>query len=384
MRRRDNVQLAKVFGIRVGIEWSWFIVLFVVIFVLRDYFAQILPNGTQAFTVAVLSALLFFASLLAHELGHALVARHLGLQIDGIDLWLLGGFTRTRGDVGTPAEEFSLAAAGPAVTAAVALLSGLAGLLFGSLRQLVDVALFTSNVHVSAPLALFSWLALMNLFLLVFNLVPAFPLDGGRMAEAVMWRTTGDRNRAARATARLGQAFGWVVMAAGVVLIARSTLLDGAWLLLIGLFLEQSARRSVAQTKVADRLRAVTVADVMDPHPLTIPGSTPLIDVEETYFNAQRWPWFAVVDETGHYLGLLRHDRVERELAGGRPALTAAEVTDDAPPWRIDTSATLESLLRSDGLRVLGAVVAVDSEGILQGVVTLQAIRAALGAPAGV
>ena len=174
---------------------------------------------------------------MAHELGHALAARRLGLQIDGIDLWLLGGFTRTRGDVRTPRGEFSLAAAGPAATAAVAVLCILAGLAFGSLRQLVDVALFDSNLHVSAGLALFSWLALMNVFLLAFNLIPAFPLDGGRIAEALVWRATGDRNRAARATARVGQGFGWFVMAAGVLVATRGPLLDGAWLVLIGLFL---------------------------------------------------------------------------------------------------------------------------------------------------
>ncbi len=384
MQRRDNVQLARVFGIRVGVEWSWFIVLFVVIFVLRDYFAQILPNGTEAFTIAVVSALLFFASLLAHELGHALVARRLGLQIDGIDLWLLGGFTRTRGDITTPGGEFRLAAAGPAVTAVVVLVCVLAGLLFGSLRHLVDVALFDGNLHVSAPLALFSWLALINGFLLVFNLVPAFPLDGGRIAQAVIWRATGDRNRAARDTARVGQGFGWLVMAAGVFVGTRGQLLYGVWFILIGLFLEQAARRAVVQSKVADRLRDVRVADVMDTQPLTIPGRTSLLDVEEDFFVAHHWPWFAVVDDTGHYLGVLRRERVERELADGRPTLTAAEVSDDSPPWRIDTSATLEALLRSDGLRMIGAVMAVDSDGVLQGVVTLQAIRAALGAPAGV
>jgi predicted transcriptional regulator len=109
-----------------------------------------------------------------------------------------------------------------------------------------------------------------------------------------------------------------------------------------------------------------------------------LIEVEEDYFGRHRWPWFAVVDEDGRYLGLLRRERVAHELAGGRPALTAAEVSDDAPPWRIDASASLEALLGSEGLRLLGAVIAVDSEGMLRGVVTLQAIRRALGAPAGV
>jgi Zn-dependent protease len=381
---RENVTLGRVFGIRVGVEWSWFIVLFVVIYVLRQYFGDILPSGSQAFIVAVLSTLLFFASLVAHEIGHALVARRLGLQVDGIDLWLFGGFTRTRGEVQTPRGEFSLAAAGPAVTAAITLLCIGVGLIFGSPRHLVDVALLEPHVHVTAPLALFSWLALINAFLLVFNLVPALPLDGGRMAQSAFWALTDDRNRATRTCARTGQAFGWLVMAAGLALVVKGFFGYGIWSILIGVFLEQAARKAVIQSTISDRIKDVRVADIMDTHPLTIPGASSLLEVEEDYFARHRWPWFAVVDDDGHYLGLLRRERVEQELADGRPALTAAEVSDDAPPWRIDTSASLEALLSSEGLRLLGAVIAVDSEGILRGVVTLQAIRRALGAPAGV
>jgi Zn-dependent protease len=379
-----NIQLARVLGIRIGVDWSWFIVMFVVIFLLRGYFAQILPSGSQAFAVAVLSTLAFFASLVAHELGHAVVARRLGLQIDGIDLWLFGGFTRTRGEIKTPGAELRLAAAGPAMTALVTAACVGAGLAFGSFNRLVDVALFDSNLRVSAGLALFSWLALINLFLLVFNLIPAFPLDGGRIAQAIAWRLTGDRNRATRACARIGQAFGWLLIALGVFLGARTSLLDGVWLALIGFYLEQTARRAVLQTKIADRLRDVRVADIMDTHPPTVPAATTLLDVEETYFLRHQWPWFAVVDDGGHFVGLLRHERLVHELQSGRPALTAQEISDEAPPWRVDASATLESLLQSEGLRALGALVAVDADGVLKGVVTMQAIWAALGARAGV
>jgi CBS domain-containing protein len=204
------------------------------------------------------------------------------------------------------------------------------------------------------------------------------------MAQAAVWRITGDRNRATRACARIGQAFGWLVMAAGLALVVKGFFGYGVWSILIGVFLEQSARRAVLQSTINDRIKEVRVADIMDTHPLTIPGTSSLLEVEEDYFVRHHWPWFAVVDDDGHYLGLLRRERVEQELAGGRPALTAAEVSDDAAPFRIDTSASLEALLGSEGLRMLGAVIAVDSEGILRGVVTLQAIRRALGAPAGV
>lgn len=385
MGRKQNVKLAEVFGIRIGVEWSWFLVLFIVIFILRSYFASILPSSSEAFLVAVLCALLFFTSLVLHELGHALVARRLGLQIDGIDLWMLGGFTRTRGDVKTPGGEFSLAAAGPAVTGLLALVCVGAGLLFGSFHTLLDVALLKSAPrHVNAALAMFGWLAFINCLLLLFNLVPAYPLDGGRIAQAVIWQLTGDRDRATRRCAQLGQVFGWIVMAGGLALIFENQFAFGLWSVLIGVFLEQASRRAVVQSAIGARIRDFTVADIMDTDPLTIPADTSMLSADSEYFQRHQWPWFAVVDASGHYLGLLRRDRVQHELADGRPALTAAEVSDDAAPWRIDASANLEALLGSEGLRVLGAVIAVDSEGMLRGVVTLQAIRRALGAPVGV
>ena len=143
-----------------------------------------------------------------------------------------------------------------------------------------------------------------------------------------------------------------MIAAASLIFARFSALLDGAWLVLIGLFLDQAARRALVRADSADRIRDVTVADIMDTRAgRRSPARRTLLDVEEHYFSRHRWPWFAVVDDGGHYRGLLRRERVEQELADGRPALTAAEVSDDAPPWRIDTSATLEALLSSEGLR---------------------------------
>ena len=141
------------------------------------------------------------------------------MEIDGVDLWALGGFTRTRGEPQTPGAEFRLAAAGPAVNALVIAICVLAGLAFGSFRHFLDVALLESGLHAAAPLVLLGWLALINAVLLVFNLLPAFPLDGGRIARAIVWRITGDPNRATRACARLGQLFGVLMIAGGVALV---------------------------------------------------------------------------------------------------------------------------------------------------------------------
>jgi len=378
VRGSDTIRLGQLFGIRIGVSRWWFLVLFLVIYALDGYFSNVLASGTQAFVVAVAAALLFFATVVGHELGHALVARHQGMTIEGIDLWALGGFTRTRGESRSPGAEFCLAAAGPLVNLAVVAICVLAGLAFGSFRHFLDVALLTSGVRVGAALVLLGWLALINTVLLAFNLLPAFPLDGGRMARAVVWRLTGDPNRATLACARLGQAFGVVVLAGGLALAVRGYTASGLWFVLIGLFLTQSARQAATAASVGVRMRDVKVADIMDPDPLTVPSQMTLLEAQERYFQPEAAPWLAVTDEDGRYRGLLLHERLEHELRDGRPALTAAEVSVDSPPWRIDSSATLEAALRSDGLRRLGAIVAVDSEGILRGVLTLPSVRRAL------
>ena len=378
MRGSDTLRLGQVFGIRIGVSRWWFLVLFLVIYALDRYFAGILSGGGEAFAIAVAGALLFFATVVGHELGHALVARHQGMAIEGIDLWALGGFTRTRGETLTPGAEFRLAAAGPLVNAIVIVICILAGLAFGSLRHFLDVALLTSGLHhPSAALVLIGWLALINAVLLGFNLIPAFPLDGGRIARAAVWRVTGDPNRATLACARIGQAFGVIVIAGGLALAFDGYLGSGLWFVLIGLFLTQTARQAAAAASVGRLIRDVTVADIMDREPVTVPSQTTLLDAED-YFEREHAMWLAVTDEDGRYRGLLLQERVEHELRDGRPALTAAEISIDSPPWRIDSSATLEAALRSDGLRRLGAIIAVDSDGILRGVLTLPRIRSAM------
>jgi Zn-dependent protease len=377
MRRSDSIRLGQLFGIRIGVSRWWFLVLFFVIYALNNYFSSVLSNGTQAFIVAVVGALLFFATVVAHELGHAVVARHQGMTIEGVDLWALGGFTRTRGESPSPGAEFALAAAGPLVNAIVVGVCVLAGLAFGSFRHFLDVALLTSGVRVSAPLVLLGWLALINTVLLGFNLLPAFPLDGGRIARAVVWRLTGDPNRATLACARLGQLFGMVMIAGGLALAFDRYTASGLWLVLIGVFLWTSARQAAMAASVGVMIQGVTVADIMDRDPVTVPSQTTLLEADD-YFQREHAPWLAVTDEDGRYRGLLLHERVEHELRDGRPALTAAEISIDSPPWRIDASATLETALRSDGLRRLGAVIAVDSEGILRGIVTLTRIHRAM------
>jgi Zn-dependent protease len=378
MQGSATLRLGRLFGIRVGVSRTWFLVLFVSIYVLDGWFRPLLANATQAFIAAAVGALLFFGTVVAHELGHALVARRLGMAVDGIDLWALGGFTRTRGEPGGPGAELALAAAGPAVNVLVIGCCLLAGLAFGSVTHFVDVALSETGLHAGVALVLLSWLALINAVLLLFNLLPALPLDGGRIARAIAWKLTGDALAATRVCARIGQALGGLLAVGGVVLFARTSDASGLWFVLIGVFIAQAARQAWMAARVGERVRAVTVGDVMDREPLTVPADMTLLDAKERFFAQPEIQWLIVADEGGHYRGLLLAQRLEQELREGRPALTAGEVSVDSPPWRIDASATLEAALRSDGLRRLGAIIAVDPDGTLLGIVTLPGIARAM------
>ena len=190
-----SIQLARVFGIRIGASPSWFVVALIFIVWLStaydDQYGQ-----TTGYIMAVASVALFFLSLTLHELGHAWVARRNGIEIAGIDLWFFGGIAKLNRDAASPGEEFRVSAAGPAVTLLIVVLSCVGGVLVGGTGDFGDALVLRD--HPGPALAVLGWLALVNAGLFVFNLIPAFPLDGGRIAPAIAWKLTGDRNRGLR------------------------------------------------------------------------------------------------------------------------------------------------------------------------------------------
>ncbi len=382
MALRRNIQLAHVFGIRIGVGISWFLVLFLFIFWLTPNFHEVLGGSqTTAYVVTVASVLSFFVTLIMHELGHALTARRNGVPVAGIELWALGGVTRT-GPMPSPRVALSVAAAGPLVTLAVIALSLAGGLLAD--HHIFEVAVATRGVRASAGVhtdPVVVWLSsvvLLNALVLVVNLIPAFPLDGGQIAHALVWWGSGDRNRATQVTGRLGQGFAMLMGAVGLGMLLALHDLIGMYMALIALFVYQGASAAVMQGSVGKRIQGLRVADVMDPQPVTIPAETGLLDAQEQFFLRYRWPWFAVVDPARHFLGVVRSERVDAEIAAGRPTLPVTDVLEENLPIRIDEDQPLESLLRSEGLGRLGAMVAVDADGVLRGVVTVAQIRQAL------
>jgi Zn-dependent protease len=375
-----SIQLARVFGIRIGASPSWFVVLFIMILGLSSSYNDRYSDAT-AYTVAVVSAALFFVSLTLHELGHALVARRHGIEIAGIDLWFFGGIAKLNRDSSSPGEEFRVSAAGPAVTLLIIFVCAAAGIAVAGSNDFLDAVALNGNP--SPGLALLGWLALVNAFLFVFNMVPAFPLDGGRITRAAAWKVTGDRNRGTRFSARLGQIFAYILVGAGIYLLVRGDPYTGLWFMVLGWFLGQTATGAVASSRFSERLEGVTVADVMDRQPVWVPGDTTVLQAQDEFFLRYRWPWFPVADPiSGRFLGLLHQQRVDDAVEHGRPALPVADVVDARADeaFRVREDTPIEQLLGSEGLRSLGALMVIDRDDRLRGVVTIEQVRRALSA----
>jgi Zn-dependent protease len=379
MMPRGNLQLARIFGIRIGVSASWFFVLFFLIYWLSGYFHEVLGGSrSTAYVIAVAGALGYFASLILHELGHALVARRLGIPIVGIDLWFFGGLSHMQREPQSPGEELKVAAAGPAVTVLLFALCLGVGTLVQSGERFTDVALARQGFITTPALALIGWLGFINAMLFLFNIVPAFPLDGGRIARAVIWRRTGERNKATHITGRMGQGFAIALGALGLWALTIGGSSFGLITIVLALILYQAAGAAVLQGAIGRRMQDITVADIMDREPVTIPGEETLLEAQEQFFQRYKRPWFAVVDPARHFLGVVRAQRIEEEISAGRPALSVMDVLEEDMQVQIGEEAPLESLLGSEGLGRLGAMVAVDSDGVLQGVVTLAEVRQAL------
>jgi Zn-dependent protease len=368
----------RIAGIRVGVDASWFLILFLAIFFLQDaYKSEVSGSDTTAYAAAVVTALLFFGSIVLHELGHALTARREGIHVAGIDLFFFGGLMRMSSDTSSPGAEFRVAAAGPLVTLGIVILGSLLGIALEGTDRFLEVSAWANEDLVSAPLMAISWIVRINVVLFLFNLVPAFPLDGGRMARAAVWKATGDRAKATRVSAALGQAFGWLLIGLGLyVAFVGDDPFNGIYLAVLGWLLGQAARGAVVQSAVTEKLEGITVADVMDAEPVTIPAELPARQAYEDFFlRYQGWDWFAVVDADGRYVGRVQRSIVQDESEGDR---TVGDVTPADAEGRVRDDATLEAVLGSEPLRRLGSLMAVDADGRLRGVITLEQVSRAL------
>jgi Zn-dependent protease len=374
-----SITLFRFRGIRVTVDWSWFIVLFLVIIWMNGNFEDLLgESGSTPFLLALLAAVGFFGSILLHEFGHAIVAMRNGIGISSIQLWIFGGMARMDREADSPGTELKVALAGPAVTAAIAIVLGVVGIAAAGWTGFQEAVLLESRSGVSGLIALVAWLVSINLLILVFNMLPAYPMDGGRVARAIAWWKSGDRNKATRFAANLGRLFGYLFIAGGIALAFAGYVFSGVWLALIGMVINGSARGAAMQTALNSRIGDVRVADVMDREPVTIPGDLSVEQALDEYFLRYRWPWFPVVDAGRRFLGLIERDSADQVPEISRSSSHVSEYVDHDMGLYIRDDTPLDALLANQNLRRLGALMAVDADGRLSGVITIEQVGRAL------
>jgi Zn-dependent protease/predicted transcriptional regulator len=293
-------RVGRIAGIEVRIDSSWVVIALLITYSMYLQVSRVYESLSDggAVGLAVLSTVLFFGSVLVHELAHALVSQARGIRVQDITLFLFGGATRAKVDSRGPGDEFLIAVVGP-------LTSGLLAGLFGIVAGLGGDVL-------SRPLAgTLGYLAWTNLVLAGFNLVPGFPLDGGRLLRSAIWKATGSLARATRVASVAGQGVGWLLVAGGVAWLLAGDLAGGIWFAFIGWFLVQAARSSYQELQLQQLLRGVEAEDVMAGNLVRIPPELSLQEAVDDYFMRYDHGAFPV-DEGGRTIGLLTLRGVRR------------------------------------------------------------------------
>lgn len=346
-------RIGRLAGIDLAIHPSWLVIAFLVTYSLAEFQfpAQFRGWSTAAYwLVAAGTALLFFGSVLAHELSHAVVARRFGLKVEGITLFIFGGATTIDSDSRSPREEALIAVAGPATS------------------LLIGGALIALDLVVTQPQlgALLGWLGFINIMLGLFNLIPGFPMDGGRVLRAIVWRIRGDRLAATRNAAQVGRLFAYLLIGFGVFLALRpdGSIFSGLWLALIGWFLSNAAEATIAQAGVERSLRGVRVRDAMDDDPPSVsPNETVNELVQERMLRGEDRS-FLVRHEDGGLAGLVTLTDVRRLP---REDWQGARVTDIMTRFddlaTIGPDAPLVEALRLLEEREIGQLPVVEGDG---------------------
>lgn len=356
-----GIRLGRVFGVEIFVDWSLLIIFALIVFNLgAAVFPSWHPNWSWLLVwgVAIGAAVLFFVSVLAHELSHAVVARAQDVPVRRITLFLFGGMAHMEAEPRSPKAELLIAIVGPITSVAIGVLATFAGTALAS--QAVSTALTGDDpaamewalASVGPIATLLLWLGPINILLGLFNMIPGFPLDGGRVLRAIVWAITGDIVKATRWASFAGQLVAWTLMAIGVMSIFAGGFLQGIWLLLIGWFLNHIARMSYHQLLVRQALADVPVARVMRTHLDRVPPDISVETFVRDHLMVSDQKAFPV-ESGGDLLGLVAFEDVRRvpqaewERTPIRTIMTPVDQLTTLPP---DAAAerALEELARAD------------------------------------
>ncbi|MBN2072741.1 MAG: site-2 protease family protein [Actinobacteria bacterium] len=282
---RSSIKLFKVFGIEVRLDYSWFIIfaLFAYYFGFY-YFPSVLPGINRGILVLVtiITVLLFFFSVLVHEMSHSLVARSKGSNVERITLFLFGGMAEIEKEPDKPVTEFVMAIAGPAASFAMAAIFGVIWGISGGLPLVMEPA---------------RYLAIINIVLGVFNMLPGFPLDGGRVLRSIIWKVTGNLKKATFIASTAGRVIGFLIIAAGIFFFFTGNFLNGVWLAFIGWFLQSSAQMGYRQLVFETAIKGVKVKDIINEELVIIDKDITIKDLIDHYFMKYRFGRFPVVED---------------------------------------------------------------------------------------
>jgi Zn-dependent protease/CBS domain-containing protein len=315
----ENLSLGRIAGIHVGLNWSLLVIAALIAWSLATgILPSAVPGQTSGayWTAGVVSAFVYLASLLAHELAHSVVAMRRGVRVEGITLWLFGGVSR-----------FSSESSSPGAQALITFVGPLTSLLLGLLFFVVSVAL-GGGAQPSLLRATLSWLGYINILLGVFNLLPAFPLDGGRLLQSLIWLRTGDRLRATNIAARIGMAFAFLLIAYGLVtFFVSGSLIGGVWSVFLGWFLLSAARSEQTGSLIRQALSGISVADVMTANPVQAPDDISVEDALHGYVLASRHSTFPTHDADGRLSGILTLAALKQVAPDARQTTLIKEIS---------------------------------------------------------
>jgi Zn-dependent protease len=362
-----SIRIGRLAGIPIGVQPLWVVVVALITFSLGAVYYPDQASGISpavAYALGLASALLLFASILLHELGHAVVARRHGVEIEEIDLWLLGGVARMKGYPKAAGDELRFALAGPAVTLAIAMLFGAISLALPS----------------SAPAglrAVIEYQAFINAAILVFNLLPAFPLDGGRVARALIWGRIGDLSRATAVAASIGRGFGWGMIGLGLLSTAAGAL-GGIWMAIIGFFVVAAAKAEEGGLRVRTAFAGRQAGRFMSFPAVTVPAATSVEDAIEDFFVKHRYSAFPVLDGE-RLIGLLDFAAVQRVPEARRADTVAADLALHDEELVVEEHQDVAELLERPAFQRVGRAVVTTTKGGV-GILSITDVNRALRA----
>lgn len=379
-----QLHLGRLFGVPIVAGFSWLLWIFIALFLIAGYFPDtIAPTDGKRFLFALAVVFFYVIALVGHEFGHALMGRVFGVQTERVELWALGGLAHLSRGARSPKEEFFVAAAGPAVTLLAAVIAGVVvgsvdGYDLNTLWQIgtLQYSGSTAVSSIAGIILFFESLAL------IFNLLPALPLDGGRIARSIVWKVTGEPARGTAFAAQAGKLLAILLVGVAIWLVAKTgSTFNGVMALFLAYFIWQNAQAAAAAPTERRKTAApsmIPTSAVMDREPVWVATTDTAAEADAQTFRPHAVDWSVVLDPEGRLRGVLPAERVREELAAGRPETPAGDLLVGGRRASTREDVLLHKLVKDKDLERLGALPVVDATGVLVGVVSHEAARQAL------